>query len=75
MGSIRLMERTIVRDGKRIANQTMKFAADLKPKESGGNSKEVTPVPMPNTVVKLFCVDGSWGFPPARVERCRAYII
>jgi hypothetical protein len=43
--------------------------------ESGGNSEEVTPVPMPNTAVKLFCVNGSWGLPPARVERCRAYIL
>jgi hypothetical protein len=42
--------------------------------ESGGNSEEVTPVPMPNTAVKLFCVNGSWGLPPARVERCRALI-
>ncbi len=41
----------------------------------GGDSEEVTPVPMPNTAVKLFCVNGSWGLPPARVERCRAYIL
>ena len=42
--------------------------------ESGDNGKEVTPVPMPNTAVKLFCADGSWRLPPARVGRCRAYI-
>ena len=26
---------------------------------SGGNSEEVTPVPLPNTVVKLSSADGS----------------
>jgi hypothetical protein len=25
----------------------------------GGNSKEETPVPIPNTEVKLFCADGT----------------
>ena len=30
---------------------------------------------MPNTVVKLFCADGSWGLPPVRVGHCQAYII
>ncbi len=39
---------------------------------SGGDSEEVTPVPMPNTEVKLFSADGSWGFPPVRVGRCQA---
>ncbi len=33
----------------------------------GGDSEEVTPVPIPNTAVKLFSADGSWGFPPVRV--------
>ncbi len=33
----------------------------------GGDSEEVTPVPMPNTEVKLFSADGSRGFPPVRV--------
>ena len=28
--------------------------------ESGGESKEDPPVPMPNTEVKLFSVDGTW---------------
>ena len=37
--------------------------------ESSDDSEEVTPVPIPNTAVKLFSVDGSWGFPPVRVER------
>lgn len=36
----------------------------------GGDSEEVTPVPMPNTEVKLFSADGSWGLPPVRVGRC-----
>ena len=38
-------------------------------KESSDNGKEVTPVPIPNTEVKLFSADGSWGFPPVRVGR------
>ena len=38
----------------------------------GGDSEEVTPVPIPNTAVKLFSADGSWGFPPVRVGRCQA---
>ncbi len=42
---------------------------------SGDDGEEVTPVPIPNTEVKLFSVDGSWGFPPVRVERCQAIII
>ncbi len=40
----------------------------------GGDSEEVTPVPMPNTEVKLFSADGSWGFPPVRVGRRQADI-
>ena len=39
---------------------------------SGSNSEEATPVPMPNTEVKLFSADGSWGFAPARVGRRQA---
>ena len=31
-----------------------------KRKESGGNGKEDPPVPIPNTEVKLNCVDGTW---------------
>ncbi len=41
---------------------------------SGSNSGEVTPVPMPNTVVKLSSADGSWGFAPARVGRRQAIL-
>ena len=41
---------------------------------SGDDGKEVTPVPIPNTEVKLFSADGSWGSPPARVGRCQAVI-
>ena len=29
--------------------------------KSGDDSEEVTPVPIPNTEVKLFSADGSWG--------------
>ena len=41
----------------------------LEAGESSDDGKEVTPVPIPNTEVKLFCADGSWGFPPVRVGR------
>src|SRR5699024_3019278 len=34
--------------------------------------EEVTPVPIPNTAVKLFSADGSWGVAPARVGRRQA---
>ena len=40
----------------------------------GGDGKKVTPVPMPNTAVKLLSADGSEGFPFVRVGRCRASI-
>ena len=40
---------------------------------SGNDGEEATPVPIPNTEVKLFSADGSWGFPPVRVGRCQAY--
>ena len=39
---------------------------------SGDEGEEVTPVPIPNTEVKLFSADGSWGLPPVRVGRCQA---
>ena len=42
---------------------------------SGDDSEEVTPVPIPNTEVKLFSADGSWGFLPVRVGRRQAIII
>ena len=42
---------------------------------SGDDGREVTPVPIPNTEVKLSSADGSWGFSPARVGRCRAIYI
>ena len=29
-------------------------------KQSGDNGEEGTPVPIPNTVVKLLSVDGTW---------------
>ncbi len=41
----------------------------------GGDSEEVTPVPMPNTEVKLFSADGSRGFPPVRVGRRQADLL
>ena len=40
----------------------------------GDDGKKVTPVPMPNTGVKLLSADGSEGFPFVRVGRRRAII-
>ena len=34
-----------------------------KAEESSDDGEEVTPVPIPNTEVKLFSADGSRGFP------------
>ena len=38
------------------------FSFEGTPQEnkSGGDSIEVPPVPIPNTEVKLNCVDGTW---------------
>ncbi len=41
----------------------------------GDDGKKVTPVPMPNTEVKLLSADCSEGFPFVRVGRCRAVIL
>ncbi len=40
----------------------------------GGKGKKVTPVPIPNTEVKLLSADCSEGFPFVRVGRCRAFL-
>ena len=40
----------------------------------GDDGKKVTPVPMPNTVVKLLSAEGSEGFPFVRLGRCHAYL-
>ena len=40
---------------------------DVSTIKSSDDGKEVTPVPIPNTEVKLFSADGSWGLPPVRV--------
>ena len=37
--------------------------------ESSDDGREATPVPIPNTEVKLSSANGSWGLPPARVGR------
>ena len=34
---------------------------------SGENDGEVTPVPIPNTEVKLSRADDSWGLPPVKI--------
>ena len=39
---------------------------------SGNDGEEATPVPIPNTEVKLLSADGSWDFVPVRVGRCQA---
>ena len=36
---------------------------------SSDDGEEDTPVPIPNTEVKLFCADGSWDLVPVRVGR------
>ena len=41
--------------------------------EFGDDSEKVTPVPIPNTEVKLLSADGSWGFTPVRVGRRQAW--
>ena len=41
----------------------------------GDDGKKDTPVPMPNTAVKLLSADGSWTFGPVRVGRCHASVI
>ena len=38
------------------------------------NGEKVTPVPIPNTEVKLLSADGSWDFVPVRVGRCQAVL-
>ena len=39
---------------------------------SGENDGEVTPVPIPNTEVKLDVADNSWGMPPVKIGFCHA---
>jgi hypothetical protein len=48
--------------------------------KSGDDSEKVTPVPIPNTEVKLLSADGSWGFspcesrtPPGKKEYLKGY--
>ncbi len=38
----------------------------------GDDGREVTPVPIPNTEVKLSSADGSWDLVPVRVGRRQA---
>ena len=42
--------------------------------KSGNDGREVTPVPIPNTEVKLSSADGSWDLVPVRVGRCQAIL-
>ena len=41
----------------------------------GDGSKKDTPVPMPNTAVKLLSADGSEGLALVRVGRCHACVV
>ncbi len=41
---------------------------------SGNDGREVTPVPIPNTEVKLSSADGSWDLVPVRVGRRQAIL-
>ena len=57
---------------------TKKYDVYWKPNKSSDDGEEATPVPIPNTEVKLFSADGSWGSPPVRVGRrqaCYIYIV
>ena len=39
--------------------QLVTTAKNITELSNGGHSEEATPVPIPNTAVKLFCVDGT----------------
>ncbi len=41
-------------------------------KMCGGDGEKDTPVPIPNTAVKLFSAEDSEGFPLVKAGRCRA---
>ncbi len=65
---------------ERISKKTLAFSEIHSiiihvTKMSGDDGEEVTPVPMPNTEVKLFSADGSRGFPPVRVGHRQADFI
>ena len=44
------------------------------PSKFGDDGREVTPVPIPNTEVKLSSADGSWDLVPVRVGRRQAIL-
>ena len=48
---------------------------NVRYKMSGDDGEKVTPVPIPNTEVKLLSADGSKGPPLVRVGRCQANIM
>ena len=47
--------------------RVMRARAPLYIKFSGEDVIEVTPVPIPNTEVKLDVADNSWGMPPVKI--------
>ena len=54
---------------KKLDYNNLRCYNDSCLKKSSDDGKEVTPVPIPNTEVKLFSADGSWGLLHARVGR------
>ena len=53
----------------------MKIQLNKKQHQCGGDSEKDTPVPMPNTEVKLLSADCSEGFPFVRVGRRHANVV
>ena len=67
------MSQTVIFDQKTFFYYlVLKERSSFQSHMSGNDGEEATPVPIPNTEVKLFSADGSWGLPPVRVGRCQA---
>ena len=64
----------VVSSFERTYSQLNKIMVNVMVRSSD-DGEEVTPVPIPNTEVKLFSADGSWGFPPVRVGRCQVVFL
>ena len=58
--SPRACPRRIGEEESRIHCLVLKVQPSQEKRESGGNGIEDPPVPIPNTEVKLNCVDGTW---------------
>ena len=46
------------------SSELSSFEGMIPQKQSGNNGEKVTPVPIPNTEVKLLSADGSWDASP-----------